>query len=280
MDARTAGDRADADSLRPVEPSGPVAAPVDAAPLIGVLDEGVAAVQRALRSLDDLRRPGNRKGQYALDLAADEAICGVLLAHGLDVMSEESGYTRGSETSTAARAGGALLAVVDPVDGSTNASIGIPWFATSICVLDEAGPLLSLVVNLASGTRYEAVRGGGARRDGRDVSPSGCDALSKAVVGISGYPAGRAGWAQFRALGAASLDICAVAEGVLDGYRVAGRSSLNGWDYLAAVHVCVEAGAFVAELDGRDLVVRDAQPRRPAAAATAALLAEVAVAPV
>ena len=73
------------------------------------------------------------------------------------------------------------------------------------------------------------------------------------------------------ALGAASLECCAVAEGVLDAYLVAGRSTLYGWDYLAGLLICREAGAAEGEREGRDLVVRDASTRRPIVAATGAL---------
>jgi myo-inositol-1(or 4)-monophosphatase len=97
-------------------------------------------------------------------------------------------------------------------------------------------------------------------------------------VGISGFPRAYPGWAQFRALGAASLDLCAVADGSLDGYRVAGCSTLAVWDYVGALLVCTEAGAVVAERDGLDLIVRDGSGRRPIAGATAPLLAQLAAA--
>ena len=233
------------------------------------LDRAVAAVAGALAAMDpgDRRRPGMRPGQYRLDLVADAAMCAVLHDAGLAVYSEESGETGPSDA--------ALLVVADPVDGSTNASLGLPWFATSLCVLDATGPLAGLVVNQADGTRYEARRGAGALRNGAPVAPSGCQSLATAVVGISGLPARSPGWAQFRALGAASLDICSVAAGALDVYRMAGGGTLHGWDYLAAMLVCTEAGAHVCELDGRDLVLTDASPRRPAVAATPALLGEL-----
>ena len=50
-----------------------------------------------------------------------------------------------------------------------------------------------------------------------------------------------------------------------------GRSTLYGWDYLAGLLVCREAGAAEAEREGRELVVRDASSRRPLVAATRAL---------
>ena len=97
---------------------------------------------------------------------------------------------------------------------------------------------------------------------------SGCTELSSAIVGITGYPGRHPGWAQFRALGAAALEFCAVAEGVLDAYQVVSRHTLYGWDYLAGMLICAEAGAVTVERDGADLAVRDASPRRPIVAAT------------
>lgn len=243
--------------------------PPEAERLLSVLTEAARAVRDALEGAgpDVLRRPGERPGQYQLDLVADRAVCAVLHAAGLRVLSEESGHS-GPDSPD-------LLVVVDPVDGSTNASLGIPWYATSLCVLDDEGPLVGVVVDQISGSRFEAVRGQGARKDGRPLHPSGCTSLSEAVVGISGYPGAQPKWAQFRALGAASLDMCAVAAGVLDGYRVVGTSRLFVWDYVAAMLICNEAGASVSERDGQELVVRDASPRRPIAAATPSLLAEL-----
>ncbi len=231
--------------------------------VLAVLDDAVASVRDALDHLEDWGPAGTKPGQYRLDLAADGAALPVLHGAGLAVLSEESGVTGEGPAG--------LLAVIDPVDGSTNAHRGVPFYATSICVLDAEGPLVGLVVNLATGARYAAVRGGGAERDGRPIAPSGCTDLGRAVVGISGFPGRYPGWAQFRALGAASLECCAVAEGVLDAYLTAGRSTLYAWDYLAGLLVCLEAGAVPRERDRRDLVVRDAEPRRLVVAATDAL---------
>lgn len=235
--------------------------------LLSVLHEAASAVAEALEPLTDWGLAGTRAGQYRSDLVADAAALAVLGGAGLGVLSEESGLTGADRP---------LLAVLDPVDGSTNAAHGLPWFATSICVLDAEGPRAAVVVNQASGVRFEAVRGGGARRDGVAIAPSGCTSMSTAVVGMSGYPPHHLGWSQFRALGAAALDLCAVAEGVLDGYLVVGRSSLGSWDYLGGMLVCSEAGAHVADLGGRELVVREhAERRTPAAAATKELLGDL-----
>ena len=240
---------------------------MDDARLLEVLDEAVVAVRAALDDLEDWGPSGTRPGQYRLDVAADDAALPILHGAGLAVRSEESGLSGDGPSG--------LLAVIDPVDGSTNAHRGVPFYSTSICVLDDEGPRVGLVVNQAIGTRYAAVRGGGAERDGRAIAPSDCTDLSSAIVGVSGFPGRYPGWAQFRALGAASLECCAVAEGVLDAYLTVGRSTLYGWDYLAGLLICREAGAAAAERDRRELVVRDAASRRLIVAATEGLAGEL-----
>jgi len=232
-------------------------------------------VRASTLELDDWGRPGGRPGQYAVDLVADAAAIPVLHAYGLRVLSEESGRSGPALGGAGVDAAGGLLAVLDPIDGTTNATRGLRPYSTSICVLDKDGPWVGLVVDHSSGVTYDAVRGAGARRDGRSISASGCGRLSEAIVAISGYPARSLGWLQFRAFGAASLELCCVAEGSLDAFARAGDSWLYPWDYLAGVLMCQEAGAVFTDLNGEDLVVPEAVPRAPAAAATAALLREL-----
>jgi fructose-1,6-bisphosphatase/inositol monophosphatase family enzyme len=226
--------------------------------LLALCHEAADAVARALATVTDWRPAGERAGQYAIDLVADEAVLDVFDGTGIGVVSEESG---------AHRAGADLVAVVDPVDGSTNAARGIPWYATSVCVLDAAGPRVAVVANLASGVRYHAARGGGAWRGSARLRSSSCAALSDAVVAIAGMPPRHLGWAQFRALGAAALELCAVADGTLDAFVVGTRAALSPWDYLGALLVCREAGAVVGELGDRELVTTDTAARLAVVAA-------------
>jgi len=233
------------------------------ADLLSVCHAVVDAVASALSTVSDWSPPGQQPGQYAIDLVADAAALSVLDRPGIGVLSEESGVHRG---------GSPLMAVVDPVDGSTNAAHGIPWYATSICMVDEAGPRVAVVANQASSERYEAVRGAGARRDGALIQPSATRDMGGAVVALSGYPSRHLGWAQFRAFGAAALDLCAVADGRVDAFAVCGGAHLAPWDYLGGVLVCTEAGASVAESSGDQLVILEHGVRRaPLAGATASL---------
>jgi myo-inositol-1(or 4)-monophosphatase len=227
--------------------------------LIELLHETATAVRQALDGLDDWGPSGTRRGQYLSDLTADAAAVGVLTDAGVAVLSEESG----------SRGEGDLVVVVDPLDGSTNASRGVPWFAVSLCAVDGEGPRAALVVDLPHGRTFAAVRGRGATVDGLPLRPSGCTEPGDALVAISGLPPETLGWNQFRTLGAAALDLCAVAEGTLDAFVDCSPSAHGPWDYLGGALVCTEAGAVVDDAFGRGLSTLDHRARRtPVAAAT------------
>jgi myo-inositol-1(or 4)-monophosphatase len=208
---------------------------------------------------------GKRESQYYLDVAADEVALRILGAAGYRVVSEESGVT-GS---------GDLTVVVDPIDGSTNCDRGIPFYATSLAVMKGDELVAGLVMNQATGTVFEAQKGAGATRDGEVIRVSAQMDLSKAVVAFSGLPSRHLGWAQCRALGAASLEICLVADGSLDVYGVAQQSTLNPWDYLAGMLIAREAGAVMRDYRDEELETSAAVVRRPVFASTNELLATV-----
>lgn len=235
--------------------------------LLDLLHRVATEVGRELLAADDWDLAGTEPGQHRSDLLADEVALRMLGEAPVGVLSEESGLHD---------AGRDLVVVVDPLDGSTNAARGIPWFATSLCAVDDEGPRVAVVRNQVSGVTFEAVRGTGARGDGEDLAPSGCGALSDAVVGLSGLADRWMGWKQYRALGAAALDLCLVASGVLDGYLDCSVDAHGPWDYMAAVLICSEAGAVVGDALGRDLVVLEHAGRRtPVAAATPELFDEL-----
>lgn len=201
---------------------------------------------------------GERATQYRLDVAADDVARRVLHAAGFRVVSEESGVSGAGE----------FTVVVDPIDGSTNCDHGVPFYATSLAVLRAGELVAGLVVNQATGTLYEAERGAGARRDGSSIAPSGVVEFAHALVSFSGLPPRHLGWAQYRSLGAASLEICLVADGSLDVFTVAHGSRLHPWDYLAGVLIATESGAIVRDVDGAALVTEERAGRRPIVAAT------------
>lgn len=237
--------------------------------LLELLVATADAVERAVRGVTGSGRRGRteRAGQYAIDLVADAAALEVLGRAPVAVLSEESAWSGPSEAS--------LTVVLDPVDGSTNASRHIPYWATSLCAVDGDGPLVALVVNQATGVATTAVRGEGARRDGEVISPRTVERVEDAVVVLSGRPGEWLPWKQFRALGSAALSLCDVASGSVDGF-VDGGAWHAAWDYMGGLLICREAGAEVVDAAGRDLVVLDPDARRHLlAAGTPALLEEL-----
>jgi fructose-1,6-bisphosphatase/inositol monophosphatase family enzyme len=236
--------------------------------ILDVLHRTADAVAGVLQANTDWSLSGKRATQYSVDLAADAAALEVLHGAGCAVLSEESQITGEWKP-------GGLMVVMDPLDGSTNASKRVPWYATALCAIDGEGMRASLVVNQASGRdRYWATRGGGAFHNGIRLAPTERNALRQSVVGISGLPSFRPAWGQFRALGAAALDICLVATGALDGWI--DFNSHGVWDYLASVLVCQEAGVVVSEFQSRDLVVTQyAEKRTPLVASSRELVDEL-----
>jgi len=205
---------------------------------------------------------GIRATQYHLDVAADDVVKRVLGGAGFRIVSEESGVTGDGE----------FTVVVDPIDGSTNCDRGIPFYSTSLAVVRNDELIAALVMNQATGSVYEAERGSGALRDGEIIAPSGQTDLAAAIVASSGYPSHNLGWSQNRSLGAASLEICLVADGSLDVYGVAQQSGLNVWDYMAGLLIVREAGAFDADYFNEQLVATDDVVRHPVFAGSRELL--------
>jgi myo-inositol-1(or 4)-monophosphatase len=235
---------------------------MDPVALIDLFCSVSVAIRAELDDLSDWGRADGHDGQYRHDVVADEIAVPMLTAAGLGVVSEES--PRVDPTAD-------VVAVIDPIDGSTNASMGLPWFATSICAMDADGPLAAVVVNQALDITYSAIRGQGAWRDGARIASSACTDLSEAIVIINAAPPQPVGWRQYRVLGAAALDMCAVADGTADGFVDFG-TGLAAWDYLGALLVCQEAGASVGQISPGELLDFSPGARiQPVAAGTAEL---------
>lgn len=237
--------------------------------LLAILDDTAAAIGDALSTVQDWRPTTGAvtHTQYAIDVVADGPAVKVLTDAGLGVLSEESGLHESDRD---------IVVVMDPVDGSTNASRGIPWFATSLCAVDRLGPRAALVSNPATGERFDALRNGGARRNGEPIHVNAAVDVSQAIVVLCGVPTVHGPWAQGRVMGAAALDICSVACGRFDAY-VDNTSGIHGpWDYLGGMLVLTEAGGLMEDFDGRDLVhLEHGAKRGPIGASTPELLAAV-----
>jgi myo-inositol-1(or 4)-monophosphatase len=160
-----------------------------------------------------------------------------------------------------ALAGRRVRWIVDPIDGTVNYLYGLPQWAVSIAAEVGGVVVAAAVLDPSKDELFTAELGGGGRLNGVPIGVSACAELAQALVGTGfGYDASRrARQAQvltgvlplvrdIRRLGAASLDLCALACGRLDGYFERG---LNLWDHAAAGLIAAEAGARVEGLRGR-----------------------------
>ncbi len=239
-----------------------------------VLDLFASISARTAEVLDDTTdwsESGRRAGQYRVDLDVDEACVPPLLEAGYGVLSEEAGLRAAPDPDAPGH-----VVVVDPLDGSTNASLGLPWCNTALCLVADGVPVVAMVTNLVTRDRFTAVRGSGAAFNGAPIEVSGTEQLADAIIAINGWPPDHFGWRQYRALGSSALDIAYVGLGSFDGVVDWTHGELGVWDYLAAQLVVEEAGGVVVDAYGRDLVVLDHEARRaPIAAATPELLDEL-----
>lgn len=221
-------------------------------------------VEVALNEVDDWGLSGRRPGQYSADLVADEVVLKALDAIDVGVLSEETGARRLDRD---------VVVIVDPLDGSTNASRGIAHHATALCAVDDQGPVVALVAHHGQPVRWHAVRGGGAFRNRQriPVGDSSVD-LARAVVLVSGPVPSEAPWWQSRVLGAGAIDLCLVADGTADGFVDMSPNAHGVWDYAASMLVCQEAGVDVVDAGGRDLLVLEHDARRTPVAGRSGIL--------
>ncbi|AXE55124.1 inositol monophosphatase family protein [Aurantimicrobium sp. MWH-Uga1] len=163
-----------------------------------------------------------------------------------------------------------LTWIVDPIDGTVNYLYGIPQYAVSIAVV-EGNPdpaswkqAVGVVNNPAADELYFASKGGGAflltggKQQQLHVNEETDLAHALVATGFGYSSEVRAIQAQrlthilpavrdIRRAGAASLDLCAVAAGRLDGYF---ESGTKPWDHGAGSLIAREAGAVVGGLYG------------------------------
>jgi myo-inositol-1(or 4)-monophosphatase len=147
--------------------------------------------------------------------------------------------------------------IVDPIDGTSNFEHGIPLFAVSIALVYQNNVYVGVVLELPSKRLFTAVRGEGAFCDGKKLEVRNLESMSKGIVGFAftnkKYP-----WqsqainemtaslveqgTKLRNFGSATLALCYVALGGLDGFY---NLRLFDWDAAAAVLIIQEAFGLI-----------------------------------
>jgi myo-inositol-1(or 4)-monophosphatase len=196
-----------------------------------------------------------------IDKVAEDAAVSYLESAGFrgSLLSEELGVKRfGGEEYP--------LVVLDPVDGTTNATRGIALYSISAAI--ALGPRLSdvesaVVMEIPSGRAFWAERGSGAFLDGVPIRVNDGVDVPKSLAGLDFNVRGNRekvyevlpvllSVKHIRNLGSAALGLCYTASGALDFY-LDNRLLLRVTDIAASVLILREAGAKVLDLEGNDL---------------------------
>lgn len=170
----------------------------------------------------------------------------------------------GEEGGGRGRAGSEWRWVVDPLDGTTNYSQGLPVFCVSMALQHRGETVVGVVYAPYLRELFTAVRGRGAFMQVADGMPRALHVAEKrtldSAVVATGFPYDKAenpdnnsdNLARIlphvrgvRRMGAAAYDISCVAAGLLDGFWELG---LHEWDVCAANLLVTEAGGVVRTL--------------------------------
>ena len=155
--------------------------------------------------------------------------------------------------------------IIDPIDGTMNFVRGFFQSCTSVAYMSRGEIKAGVVYNPHTGEMFSAVKGGGARLNGREIKSA--DAPLGEVVCCFGtspyYP--EATDETFRAVrylfdnsldirreGSAAMDLCSIAMGRAGMFY---ETVLSFWDYAAGMLIASEAGARVCDAEGNPLPV-------------------------
>ena len=199
------------------------------------------------------------------DLAAENAIVETLKGHGMSftLISEESGIKKiGKKPET-------LYVTVDPIDGTTNLTHGLPFFASSIAISNTnelADVFAGIVIDLYHDVSYTAFLGKGAYRNGKRIETSKTASLDEAIIGVD-FNAYKAkvnlstiavlieNIKHTRHFGANAPEVCFVAAGITDAF-IDLRQKIRTTDVAASFLIVKEAGGIVTDPENKPINVK------------------------
>lgn len=151
--------------------------------------------------------------------------------------------------------------IIDPIDGTYNASMGIPFYSVSLAIAsaDLNDILFGYVENLATGDVFYAETGKGAYFNETKLKISEKSDIRKFCISIYGYRHNIRSAAnlsehvrRIRSLGSVALDLCYVAAGKIDAFADV-RGTMRMTDIAAGKLIVEEAGGIVTDGNGDSL---------------------------
>lgn len=206
------------------------------------------------RSQQEISSKGHRNVVTETDVACELLIKDILAqeypAHA--ILSEE--------TASATDPSVGWVWVVDPIDGTKNYSIGLPFWCVNIALCCDGQPVLGLTYDPNHDEGFWAVVGEGAFCDDKRIAASDKEDVFSAVLSMDlGYD---------DALGSSQLRLLSRIFPAVQGFRITGSAALgmayaacgrvdlyvhrniSPWDIAPGILLIREAGGIATELDG------------------------------
>jgi len=201
----------------------------------------------------------NKKGAFDLiteaDTGSEKRIIATIEKAFPDhtILSEESGLNKGKADHKW---------IVDPLDGTTNFAHQLGLFSISIAFSLSGDTVIGVVLSPVTGELFTAVKGKGAKLNGRPIKVSNSQPVSESLL-VTGFPYDLIDcfnplMTRFsrclkasqgvRRLGSAAMDLCFVACGRFDGFW---EQNLKPWDTAAGELIAREAGAIITDFSNK-----------------------------
>ena len=236
-----------------------------------IIDQLIDTASRIRQQINDMDLKVRRKktqgqarfaNQYELDVLADNIVHDDFADFPGYIVSEER------ELDKAQLEKNSMLLVVDPVDGSTNASHNIGYWCFSAALIWEGHVIAGVVVDQVSRRVFVATEDRGATMtlsdgskrildpnnfDQEDVG-SPADNFSSSLICFSSHEGPSIPFRHLRHFGSSALAICDTACGGFDAYIDDEDVLLKPWDLLAAEYIAEKAGCKVLRRDSEGLM--------------------------
>lgn len=176
----------------------------------------------------------------------------------VDIVKAETDFSLLSEETGLIERDGEGTVILDPIDGTSNAVLGIPFYCVSLAYTEGSlkDTEVGYVKNLCIDVEYSGVSGEGSHVNGKPLEPVLSDEWNFSVyMGKESYPDSLEVASEprrVRSLGSAALEISMVAEGIFDLYYMKTfeqRRSLRITDIAAAYVILKEAGGEIYDTD-------------------------------
>ena len=216
--------------------------------------EGGALALAAFRGPQPVRSKGRGNvvtdADVAVELHIKRILAGEFPAHA--ILSEETSATTDPDAE--------WLWVIDPIDGTKNYSMGVPFWCTNVALCHRGEPVLGVTYDAVHDERFRAQAGRGAWAGDLPIRPSAAPDVRSAIIGMDlGYDdllggsqialMGRIfpGVQTIRILGSAALAFAYAACGRLDLFT---HTNVMPWDVASGMAILREAGGVVRARDG------------------------------